>query len=217
MAAAPKSRKLAAAKHQSSAGAQGWLCGAPTGCITATRQEKITQYHVSPQINPKTKGNGVFPSSNRTFSTNPSPPDASPSFFVLLLSRCLHGLRLGLLPPDFLLLIDPVGDGFEGALGVGHHVLNRLQLLLSGVHGRVLRHHVAVVVHKDTHWSLWGQGEGVPESARNYLGWRRPPKSPSPTPEPFGLEETPKTTQPNPNPNQPSTKPRHQARSLNLF
>lgn len=74
----------------------------------------------------------------------------------LLIRVCGIRVRLG---TSFLLLIQPVRDGLEGPLCVGHHVLYTLQFLLSWIDGRVLGHDMAVIIHEDTHGAVahWGR------------------------------------------------------------
>lgn len=62
----------------------------------------------------------------------------------------------------FLLLVQPVRHGLQGAFRVRHHVLYVLQLLLSRVDGGVLGHDVAVIVHEDSHGAVahWRGLEG---------------------------------------------------------
>lgn len=75
-------------------------------------------------------------------------------FFGLILRGHVQVFGLGVLAAAFLLLINPVRHSFESPLCVGHHVLDCLQFLLGWINGRMLCHHVAIIVHKNSQWTL---------------------------------------------------------------
>lgn len=66
---------------------------------------------------------------------------------------CIIAIRVRL-GGSLLLFVQPVRDSLEGTLGVGHHVLDALQLLLCWVDDGVLCHCVAVIIQEDAHGAM---------------------------------------------------------------
>ena len=73
--------------------------------------------------------------------------------FVFILLGNIHVLRLSMIATAFLLLSHPVGHDFESPLPVGHHALDCLCVLLCWINGRMFCHYMAIIVHKNSHWT----------------------------------------------------------------